>query len=290
MARRKSTGGQQSTEEILQAITSGNDDLTAMVQSAFQNQHSAILQVAQGLQQLTNRMKAADRDVHVSDSAEEPERLSEADDRVVNELQTASLLHQLMNDHELADQLVGESESESVSEDFVSIDSEVAERCECRCGEAEEVDESVGILEDFEPVEVDGLSPEEMRSALIDQERVIANLASILKKRQRRQPLFSDEQLREFEDKLPSDLENLVSESLKALDQQARISELELSLDRARVSRQISQLEETKQRLDARAKTLGVTIADDGQLEHAPTTEKEGSQNRRWLGALGFSR
>lgn len=131
------------------------------------------------------------------------------------------------------------------------------------------------------------LDEEELRAAVIDQERTISILAKRLqKKSMAAQPLTSD-QLSEIQESLPEELQSAVSKTLVALNNQMRYSELELSLERARVSRQASQLETTSERLHARARAMGLEIAEDGTLGPSSGTPR-GSKGRNWLGAMGF--
>lgn len=131
------------------------------------------------------------------------------------------------------------------------------------------------------------LDEDELRAAVIDQERTISILAKRLQKRSMAaQPLTSD-QLSELQDSLPEALQSAVSKTLMALNNQMRYSELELSLERARVSRQASQLETTSERLHARARAMGLEIAEDGTLGPGAGTPR-GSKGRNWLGAMGF--
>jgi hypothetical protein len=130
------------------------------------------------------------------------------------------------------------------------------------------------------------LSEDELRTAVIDQERTISVLVSRLQKKSRAAQPISREQLEELRETLPEQIQQQVSETLSALNNQHRYAELELSLERARVSRQASQLEVTRERLDARARSMGLEISETGTIQG--TSAKRGSKGRNWLGAMGF--
>ena len=130
---------------------------------------------------------------------------------------------------------------------------------------------------------------EKLQSGIVDRDRTISVLARRLQKRNRQRQTLSPEQLSEIVSGLPEDLANRVTESLELVTQQVRLGELELSLERARVSRQLSKLEDTKNRLESNARLLGLTIAEDGTLEgKTEQLMQQGSKGRRWLGVLGF--
>ena len=134
----------------------------------------------------------------------------------------------------------------------------------------------------------DSLNEDELRSAVIDQERTIAILAKRLQQQSRKSQILTAEQLTEVIDILPEQLATRATESLNALDRQLRYGELELSLERARVSRQASRLEVARERLEARARAMGLEIAEDGSIEGGSKTAARGSKARNWLGAMGF--
>ena len=152
----------------------------------------------------------------------------------------------------------------------------------------ESVDEVVPI-ENYTPPNTAGMNEDELRNALLYQERVIASLVGQLQKKFRSRQTLNAVQLKELKDSLPEETAARVEQSLKALDQQVRLGELELSLERARVSRQLSHLEETRHKLEANARVLGFTISADGQIEgRSGTAAQTGSKGRRWLGVMGF--
>ena len=142
---------------------------------------------------------------------------------------------------------------------------------------------------DYTPADTSEMNEEQLRSALLDQERVISILVGQLQRKFRSRQTLNAVQLRELKSSLPDETAVRIDQSLKALDQQVRLGELELSLERARVSRQLSHLEETRCKLESNAKTLGFTIGADGRIEgRVDAAVQGGTKGRRWLGVLGF--
>lgn len=132
------------------------------------------------------------------------------------------------------------------------------------------------------------LNEDELRTAVIDQERTISTLVRRLQKKSRAAQSMTQEQLEEFASALPEQLQKEVTDTLQALNNQHRYAELELSLERARVSRQASQLEVTRERLDARARAMGIEITEAGTIAAGDGKSQRGSKARNWLGAMGF--
>lgn len=133
------------------------------------------------------------------------------------------------------------------------------------------------------------LSEDELRKIVIDRERLISTLIRRVQKKSRQTPICSSEQLANLRDGLPQDLAARVDQSLAALNEQIRLGELELSLERARVSRQLATLAVTREKLDGRARSMGLSISEDGAVEgEIDAALKRGSKGRRWLGVMGF--
>jgi hypothetical protein len=72
------------------------------------------------------------------------------------------------------------------------------------------------------------------------------------------------------------------------MNELARLSELELSLERARIARQVSQMEHSRQILEHNARQLGMKLNDDGSVATSRGAGARDSSSRRWLGKLGF--
>ena len=88
---------------------------------------------------------------------------------------------------------------------------------------------------------------------------------------------------------LPGDLAGQVLQSLQQLEELARIGELELSLERARLSRQVSQLDNSRRLIEHNARQLGFTLEENGTLSNPDKVILRGSGSRRWLSKLGFA-
>lgn len=130
------------------------------------------------------------------------------------------------------------------------------------------------------------IADDKLREAIADRDQFIRLLTAQLQRNATR-PMSAD-QLRQLKDQIPEDLRERVEESLNTLDRQVRLGELELSLERARISRQITTLEQTRERLESAARLFGTTLNDDGTLAGEAQIPQKGTRGRRWLGAMGF--
>ena len=146
------------------------------------------------------------------------------------------------------------------------------------------------VLFDFvSQADVDQLNEDGLKTLIIDQERIISRLVRRVQQKSRRELQLTPEQLHDCAKNLPEELAVRVETTLKTLDEQARLGELELSLERARISRQLSHLDETREIIEANARSLGLEIGPEGKIEGSPgAAKRNGSKGRRWLGALGF--
>lgn len=138
-------------------------------------------------------------------------------------------------------------------------------------------------------IDVDNLSIEELRDAFREREAFLSTLiARIRRQQESAQSMLTKDQLREMATQLPEELESQVRQTLKQMEDLARMGELELSLERARVARQVNQLEHTKQILEHNARQLGMTLNPDGSIAVNKNPINRNSSSRRWLGKLGF--
>ncbi|MCH2200954.1 MAG: hypothetical protein MK102_03215 [Fuerstiella sp.] len=69
-----------------------------------------------------------------------------------------------------------------------------------------------------------------------------------------------------------------------------RLTELELSLERACLTRQLTAMEDTRCIVENTARRLGYTVNSDGALEGAPEPVDMRRSERRWLRVPGFGR
>ncbi|MEY3459497.1 MAG: hypothetical protein RL215_2654, partial [Planctomycetota bacterium] len=139
-----------------------------------------------------------------------------------------------------------------------------------------------------EPVHEEQISDTDLREIFRNRERILAELIGrYRRKRDDCTPLLSAEQLRGLQAALPSGLTLLVEQSLRRIDELTRLSEVELAFERARLSRERKQLEQSRFLLEHQARQMGLTLNPDGSLVRTETVG--GRQNgRRWLGKLGF--
>jgi hypothetical protein len=147
-------------------------------------------------------------------------------------------------------------------------------------------DPSLEIPPTVDPAKV---SHEELRDAFLQREAFITTLIARIR---RQQDLatgqLSPDQLRSLVNDLPEELASQVRHTLKQMEDLARMGELELSLERARIARQVNQLEHSRQTIEFNARQLGLSLNADGTLSGSTSQPGRGSSSRRWLGKLGF--
>ncbi len=149
--------------------------------------------------------------------------------------------------------------------------------------------EAANLLEVPEVLDPDELSEAELREVFVEREEFIATLISRLRQsHQQCSGHLPAEKLMAMGEFLPEDLAAQVMQTLQQLDELARIGELELSLERARLSRQLSKLDESRQLLEHHARQLGLTLTDDGTVSTPEKSVNRGTSSRRWLSKLGF--
>lgn len=137
--------------------------------------------------------------------------------------------------------------------------------------------------------DLDSLDETTLRSVVKKQEQLILGLIRRLRTRYNNRPTMTIEQLESVQNLADESLALEIQQTLAILHSQQRQGELELSLERAKLSRRRTELEQLEARIDGRARTLGVTINDEGSLEDVPVADRgTGTKSRRWLGAMGF--
>lgn len=138
-------------------------------------------------------------------------------------------------------------------------------------------------------VDAEKLNEQELRTAFYEREAFISTLIGRLRHHhQKSSEHLPAEQLKSMAEHLPEELAAQVFQTLQQLDELARIGELELSLERARLSRQVRQLDHSRQLIEHSARQLGLTLAADGTLPNPEKVILRGSGSRRWLSKLGF--
>ncbi|MDA1231913.1 MAG: hypothetical protein O2856_14165 [Planctomycetota bacterium] len=149
--------------------------------------------------------------------------------------------------------------------------------------------EQTCILEVPQAVDPETLCDVELRKVFLEREAFISTLISRLRQSyQQSSGHLPADKLKSMAEHLPEDLASKVLQTLQQLDEIARIGELELSLERARLSRQLSQLNHSRQLIDHHARQLGLTLTDDGTVSIPPKSANRGTGSRRWLNKLGF--
>ena len=144
-------------------------------------------------------------------------------------------------------------------------------------------------LEIPEPVDIDALDIAELRQALRERERLICSIIGRLRRQSyTSHDMLTTEQLRALMTDMPDEFATRVNFTLRRIDDQLRLGELELSLERARLARQASQLDFARQQVEHNARQMGYTINPDGTLSADANMPPRGSGSRRWLGKLGF--
>lgn len=138
-------------------------------------------------------------------------------------------------------------------------------------------------------VDVGALNEQELHAAFYEREAFIVTLIGRLRhQHQKSSGHLPAEQLKSMAGHLPDDLALQVLQTLEQLNELARIGELELSLERASLSRQVSQLNDSRQVIEHNARQLGLTLAEDGTLSNPHKQTMRSSGSRRWLSKLGF--
>ena len=141
-----------------------------------------------------------------------------------------------------------------------------------------------------ELIDIDALDITQLREALKQRERLICSIIGRLRRQSYSSTdTMTTEQLRTLMTDMPAEFATRVNHTLQRIDEQLRLGELELSLERARLSRQASQLDYARAQVEHNARQLGYTINPDGTLSSDATAMPRTSSSRRWLGKLGFS-
>lgn len=150
-----------------------------------------------------------------------------------------------------------------------------------------EQDPSLEIPKSVDP---ESVSVSELRDAFRERELFIATLIARIRRQQELATgQLSSEQLRMLVNDVPEELATQVKHTLKQMDDLARMGELELSMERARIARQVNQLEHSRQIIERNAQQLGWDLNSDGTFSPpARPHTRASSSSRRWLGKLGF--
>jgi hypothetical protein len=188
---------------------------------------------------------------------------------------------EIMNKEEMTD-----SSSASRSQKAMTSLPEVAQLTSDRHFRLPEQDMSLEIPRAIDP---EAASDQELRDAFREREAFITTLIARIRRQQESATgQLSADQLQTLAEELPEELAKQVRHTLKQMDDLARMGELELSLERARIARQVNQLAHSRQLLERNARQMGMIVNADGSIVHGPNQAGRGSGSRRWLGKLGF--
>lgn len=144
------------------------------------------------------------------------------------------------------------------------------------------------LLEVPNAVDPESLDETQLREAFKEREAFISTLISRIRRQHENMTgLLSADQLRMLQTEMPEDLANLIRVTLRRMDDLARMGELEMALERARIARQLNQLQHSRQIIEHNARQLGMTLNPDGSISSSGGPQKT-SNSRRWLGKLGF--
>jgi len=287
-------------DRLAAEISSSTDALSLQLSDALNHQNQAIVGITSDLSglkatvaRLFSEFAASTSEKELSDlSAGNPEHtLLAAQDETCSrtdqsEMSSGSAWEQIKNAF-LMEEDVGRGDEADVSSETSA--SSPPEPCDVEPADTDAPVQMEAPLEIPELLDIDSLDDAELRPALVEREGLMSILVQRLLNKVCSIQTLSADQLTELKDVLPEELAERVEQTLRTLSQQERLGQLELCLERARVSRQVSTLEETRQKLTATARGLGLTISEDGSLEgEIDAVKRRGSKGRRWLGVLGF--
>lgn len=141
-----------------------------------------------------------------------------------------------------------------------------------------------------EPFDSNTIDDKSLRVEFQAREEIMRLMSVRLRQKVQPLPVIPTEQLREIAEILPNDLRQRIERSLGQLDEQLRLTELELSLERAKIAREITRLEANRNTVESMARQMGYRIKDDGILETTDDSDDPRRSGRRWLRVLGFGR
>jgi hypothetical protein len=137
--------------------------------------------------------------------------------------------------------------------------------------------------------DIEAMTPDELKKSLSARDYLVSTLIGQVRRlHDSHGHAMTTEQLVSLDEELPEKLQERIAETLDRMNQQLRLSELEMSLERARLSRQTAQMEQSQESLDRQARQMGLERGKDGAyiIDRSDTTRKH---TRRWLGRLGMA-
>jgi hypothetical protein len=135
-----------------------------------------------------------------------------------------------------------------------------------------------------ETIELESASREELRSAVLVRDEFIAELLRRLRSVEGRTRPNEDWKSLET---VPDELRNRLESLERRLDQAARMAEVELSIERAKLGREAARLKQLEEATQKAAERVGLALADveraEAEDDEPETTQADG----RWLRMLG---
>jgi len=149
-----------------------------------------------------------------------------------------------------------------------------------------QVEELVGLLDGLAtpaPLDIDSASIDALKKACAERETYIVQVTRWVRTcRTVSLPVNWDEL-----QGIPDELRRQVNALSSRLEEQVRLAEVEMSLERARLAREKSQLQSDRAVMDKHMKRLGITSLDE--LEDIAINSSS-SSDRRWMRFLGVNR
>lgn len=133
-----------------------------------------------------------------------------------------------------------------------------------------------------DPIDFDTATVTTLRQACADRDTYIVQITRWVRTRR---TVSIPENWEEID--VPDDLRPKVERLAARLEEQVRLAEVEMSLERARLSREKSQLQADRATMDRHMKRLGITSLDE--LEDIAVSSSS-SGDRRWMRFLGVNR
>lgn len=133
-----------------------------------------------------------------------------------------------------------------------------------------------------DPIDFDTATVATLRQACADRDTYIVQITRWVRTRR---TVSIPENWEEID--VPDDLRPKVERLAARLEEQVRLAEVEMSLERARLSREKSQLQADRATMDRHMKRLGITSLDE--LEDIAVSSSS-SGDRRWMRFLGVNR
>ncbi len=139
------------------------------------------------------------------------------------------------------------------------------------------------------PVDTSELDEQQMRDELLQRDEYIARMVRACRQvEEHRAPLLTMEQMQALAHHMPQDSREVYQQAVARIQELNRMSEMEMSFERARLVRERIILQRVRQHLESSAGQLGMVLNEDGTLSRSEDgTVQPG--NLRWLRKLGLA-